>query len=427
MTVDRYELALAILGVVALLAAWLPSYIARRPVSLPVLLLVVGTVVFALPLGLHVPDPRNHVEGVERISELAVIVSLMGAGLKLDRPFSLRGWSNTWRMLGIAMPVTIVLTAVLGATVGGLAAVSALLLGAVLAPTDPVLASDVQVGEPTLEDEPAPDAENEVRFTLTSEGGLNDALAFPFVYAAIRIADGGWSPDAWLVVWIGWDVFARLLIALVVGLAVGALLVVVAFRPPGRLHALADTRQGFVALAATLLAYGFTELAQGYGFLAVFVAAVVLRSSERGHEFHAQLHSFSHQIESLLIVALLLVFGGALVGGVLDGLTVGGVVLAVALVVVVRPLSGMVALIGSGLTVIERTAISFFGIRGFGSVYYVAYALGAATFPAAEEVWAVVGLTLVLSVVVHGVTATPVMRLVDRTLRRRELRRGVER
>lgn len=422
MSVDRYELALAVVGLVALLSAWLPGFLSRRALSLPVVLLVAGVVVFALPLGLRSPDPRDHVEVVERASELAVIVSLMGAGLKLDRPFDLRTWSNTWRMLGVAMPLTVGLTSLLGAALAALPGPSALLLGASLAPTDPVLASDVQVGEPTLEEEPAPDAEDEVRFTLTSEGGLNDALAFPFVYAAIRVAEHGWDPTSWLPTWIGWDVVARLVIGLVVGVVVGRVLAVVAFRPPGRLHSLAETRQGFVALAATLLAYGATELAQGYGFLAVFVAAVVLRSSERGHEFHTLLHSFTEQVETLLVSGLLLLVGGALVAGVLGGLTVGGAALAVVLVAVVRPLSGCLALVGSGLTTLERVAVAFVGIRGFGSVYYLAYGLGAATFAASDELWAIVWLTIVLSIVVHGVSATPVMRLVDRAVDARDRR-----
>jgi NhaP-type Na+/H+ or K+/H+ antiporter len=172
----------------------------------------------------------------------------------------------------------------------------------VLAPTDPVLASDVQVGEPELEEKPTPNAEEDVRFTLTSEGGLNDALAFPFVYLAIHVARDGWNPSGWAVEWIGWDLVARIAIALAVGWLVGRVLGVIAFRPPGPLRALADTPQGFVAVGATLLAYGATELLHGYGFLAVFVAAVVIRGSERNHEFQSELHAFTEQTENLLVV-----------------------------------------------------------------------------------------------------------------------------
>jgi NhaP-type Na+/H+ or K+/H+ antiporter len=430
--IDPYELALAIAGTAALVAAWLPAFLARRPLSLPIILVIVGALIFVLPIGLGAPDPRDHLPFVERLTELGVIVALMGAGIKIDRPFEWRKWMTTWRMLIIAMPVTIVLTAALGAAVAGITATSALLLGAVLAPTDPVLASDVQVGEPTLEQStesdpastPDPYGEDEVRFTLTSEGGLNDALAFPFVYAAIAMTEHGVNPASWFPTWLAWDLVGRILIALAVGWLVGRLIGIVAFRPPGPLAALAETPQGFLAIAATLMAYGATEILSGYGFLAVFVAAVVLRGTERHHEFHAELHTFTEQTENLLVVGLLLLFGGALVGGVLDGLTWAGALVAVLVVFVVRPVSGQLALARSELPSRERWAIAFFGIRGIGSIYYLAYALGHATFADTDLLWAIVSLTLVISIATHGITATPVMTVIDRARRRSSRRAG---
>lgn len=421
MTVDRYELALAILGLVALAAAWLPAYTERRPVSLPVLLVLLGVGVFALPLGFPDPDPRRRLDLTEHLTELVVIVSLMGAGLKIDRPFRWRTWSSSWRLLAITMPLTILATTLVGVAAGFTTA-AALLLGASLAPTDPVLASDVQVGEPMLDDQSGPEAEDDVRFALTSEGGLNDALAFPFVYLAMHLSEHEAAP-ALFGRWLAWDLVGRTAVGLAIGVLVGWLLGRVAFRPPGRLSALADTRQGFVAVGATLLAYGATELLSGYGFLAVFVAAVALRNSERGHEFHAELHRYSEQTETLLVVGLLLVFGGALVTGVLGALTLTDATVAVLLVFVIRPITGLVALAGSGLSTPERAAIAFFGIRGFGSVYYLAYAIGHGSFPEADRLWAIVALAMLLSIAAHGVTATPVMRIVDRAVRRRERRR----
>jgi NhaP-type Na+/H+ or K+/H+ antiporter len=204
---------------------------------------------------------------------------------------------------------------------------------------------------------------------------------------------------------------------------VGRFLGILSFRPPGQLSALADTPQGFVAIAATLLAYGAAELLGGYGFLAVFVAAVALRSSERGHEFHEHLHTFTNQTENLLVVGLLVMFGGALAGGILGGLTWAGALVAVLVVGVARPLSGHLALIGTSLTPEERWTIAFFGIRGFGTVYYLAYALNHATFEDSDALWAIVSLTLVLSIAAHGVTATPAMALVDRARKRSGRRR----
>lgn len=415
MTVDRYELVLAVVGLAALVAAWVPAYTARRPLSLPVVLVAFGAVIFLIPMDLGDPDPRDHLDLTERLTEFAVIVALMGVGLKIDRPFSWRTWTTTWRMLAIAMPLTIVLTALLGAAIGALPSVTALLLGAVIAPTDPVLASDVQVGEPTLDEEIVPDAEEDVRFTLTSEGGLNDALAFPFVYAAIRVAEHGWAPEHWLMHWVSWDFAGRIVIGVGIGWLVGRLIGVVSFRPPGRLSALADTPQGFVAVAATLLAYGSTELLHGYGFLAVFVAAVCIRGSEPRHEFHSAMHGFIEQTENMLVVGLLLLLGGAVATGVLDDLTWRGALIAIVIVAVIRPLSGQISLIGTRLTRAERWAIAFFGIRGFGSVYYLAYALGEADFEGASQLWAIVALTMLISIAVHGISATPAMDAVDRS------------
>ena len=415
---DTYEAALAVGGLAALVAAWLPSYTSRRPLSLPIVLVGAGALFFLLPLGLPAPDPRAHPEITERASELVVIVALMGAGLKIDRPFGWRTWSTTWRLLAIAMPITIALIALLGVAVAGFAAASALLLGAALAPTDPVIATDVQVGEPTME-EVSPDAEDEVRFALTSEGGLNDALAFPFVYAAIVAVQHGWGATSSWVGWVAWDLVGRIALAIAIGWLVGRLLGVIAFRPPGRLSALAETPQGFVAIAATLLAYGTTELLHGYGFLAVFVAAVVLRGAERTHEFHAELHGFAEQIENLLVVGLLFLFGGALVSGLLAALTWRGAVVAVLAVLVVRPLAGLASLARSKASAAERATISFFGVRGFGSVYYLAYGLDAAAFARSDALWAVVATTMVVSIAVHGASATFAMDFVDRTVRRR--------
>lgn len=422
MTVDRYELGIAVVGLSAVVAAWVPAYTARRPLSLPIVLVTIGVAFSLLPTGLPAADPRQHVEFVERFTELGVIVSLMGSGLKIDRPFAWRTWGTTWRMLGIAMPLSIALAAALSMPLLGLGAATALLLGAVLAPTDPVLASDVQVGEPTLEASVPVESEGDVRFTLTSEGGLNDALAFPFVYAAMRAASVDHVGD-WIAVWLAWDVVGRIVVGLACGWVVGRLLGVVAFRPPGRLSALAETPQGFVAVAVTLLAYGATELLHGYGFLAVFVAAVVLRGSERHHEFHAALHGFSEQIENLLVVGLLLLFGSALTSGALEAVGWADLAFALALVFVIRPAAGAMALVGTPLSRIERRAIAFFGIRGFGSIYYLAYALSARDFPEHDRLWGTVFVVLTLSIAAHGVTATATMDRVDQAARRRLARR----
>jgi NhaP-type Na+/H+ or K+/H+ antiporter len=400
------------------MAAWLPQVLQRRPLSVPILLVGVGVVVFLLPLDLPKPDPIESRDLVERLTELGVIVALMAAGLKLDRPLGWRSWGSTWRLLAIAMPLTILGVAGLGWALAGLAPASAVLLGSVLAPTDPVLASDVQVGEPSIEgDAPSADEapeEDEVRFALTSEAGLNDALAFPFTYLAILMAEKGSDPSRWLLRWLTVDVVFRLAVGVVVGIVLGRLLGKLLFhRAEGR-EGLAAAAEGFMVLGATLLAYGLTEVLHGYGFLAVFVTAVVLRRSESRHEYHRVLHGFSNQVEQVFTVLLLLLFGGALAGGLLGELTWAGAAVAVLVVLVIRPVAGLLALARGHDDWTERLAISFFGIRGIGSLYYLAYALSEARFSDDRQLWSIAGAVILLSIALHGITSTPAMALLDR-------------
>jgi NhaP-type Na+/H+ or K+/H+ antiporter len=407
--VDPYVLLLAVFGAVVLLTAWLPLVLKELPLSLPMVCIGIGALVVLSPFSPNVGvNPLENRYLTERLTEFVVIVSLMGAGLKLDRPVSWRGWSSTWRLLGIAMPLTIAGIALLGWAVLGLGAAAALLLGAALAPTDPVLASDVQVGPPQS------GKEDDVRFALTSEAGLNDGAAFPFVYLAIAVAlsqGAGGEPFLanWLLIDVLWKIAAGVSIGWLGGKAMGFLV----FRLPNR-TGLSETRDGFVALGITFLAYGTAELANGYGFLAVFVAAVALRSVERHHHYHENLHTFAEQIERLVMMVLLVCFGAAIAEGTIFGAISWPVIAVTALILfVVRPLSGWISLARHPASSPEKAAIAFFGIRGLGSFYYVAYALGQAEFEAPQIIWMTVCSVVLVSIVTHGVLVTPIMRYLD--------------
>ena len=411
---DLYIVLLAVAGGVVLLTAWLPMVLRELPLSLPIVCITLGVVLASSPLlSVIGPNPLENRAVTERMTEFVVIVALMGAGLKLDRPFGWGRWTMTWRLLGIAMPLTIAAVALIGWGLLGLDGPSALLLGAVLAPTDPVLASDVQVGPPNSEEE------DEVRFALTSEAGLNDGLAFPFVYLAIALAVAGKTGEPWLGHWLLVDMLWRLLAGCGIGWLAGKIIGYVAFRLPNRAQ-LSRTGDGFVALGITLIVYGTTELAHGYGFLAVFVAALTLRSVERDHHYHENLHGFAEQTERLLMMILLVCFGAAIAeGSIFGGLTWKVLVAAGLILALVRPLAGWIGLAGSVAPVDERAVIAMFGIRGLGSFYYLAFALGQTAFTGTETLWVTVCLVVLASILLHGVAVTPVMRRLDHRRSRR--------
>jgi NhaP-type Na+/H+ or K+/H+ antiporter len=312
------------------------------------------------------------------------------------------------------MPLSIAGTALLGWW-AGLAPASALLLGAVLAPTDPVLASDVQVAGPQTGDHEV-EEDDEVRFTLTSEAGLNDALAFPFVYAAILAATAG-PLSGWWLEWVGLYLVGKVLLGTAVGVASGWLLARLAFRSRSRALRTAERGESLLAVAALIASYGLGEVAGGYGFLSVFACAMTFRSAERAHDCHAAMHQVVERLERLLTLIVLLGLGVALSRGVLGALDWHGVAVGLALLLVVRPLAGRVSLVGrrrSGdeigrMVPGERWAVAFFGVRGVGSLFYLAYATGEDSFPATDWLWSCVAFTIVGSVLVHGVLATPVM------------------
>jgi NhaP-type Na+/H+ or K+/H+ antiporter len=173
-----------------------------------------------------------------------------------------------------------------------------------------------------------------------------------------------------------------------------------------------------------LLSYGAAESLGGYGFLAVFACAMTLRSAERGHDYHVHMHLIVERLERLLTLVVLLLLGVAMTNGLLRDLTWTGAAVGVLLVFVVRPLTGLVVLgirastdrVGEHvLTAGERGATAFFGIRGVGSLYYLAYASGEARFGHLDVLWSTVAFTIVLSVIVHGIAATPVMRRLEHT------------
>lgn len=404
---DPYILALTGAGVLIALVAWLPLALRRLPLSLPIVCIGLGAAIFSLPQVTLRPLPYAFPEITERFTEFVVIIALMGAGLKIDRVFHARRWAVTWRLLAITMPLSIAAIMALGVWAAGLPWIAALLLGAVLAPTDPVLAADVQVGPPKTGEE------DEVRFGLTSEAGLNDGLAFPFVNLAIALSLATMSGEPWLVNWLTYSVLWEIGAGVAGGWLVGRAFGWLTFKVPAE-SKLAATGDGLIAIAATFVSYGLTEMIHCYGFLAVFVTALTLRHAHRQHEFHRDMHDVTEQVERLAMMVMLLLFGGALVSGLLGALTWADVGLALLVLLVVRPVTGLIGMIGLKAATSEKLTLAFFGIRGIGSFYYLAYALNHTPMPGAGRLWAIVGLIVLMSILLHGLTVTPIMRGLDR-------------
>ncbi|MGB3553874.1 MAG: cation:proton antiporter, partial [Jannaschia sp.] len=337
-----YHLVLSSVGAAVILAYWLPRFISRHEPAASGLLILFGMAAFALIPGLpEIPDPRQDPYLWEVVAELTVIIALFATGLRIDDMSSLTHWGPTIRLLAVAMPLTILAVALLGYSLAGMTVAGAILLGAVMAPTDPVLAGDVQVGPP-LEG-----GEHPVRFALTTEAALNDGLAFPFVYLGLLVAVEGLAPGSWAVEWLARDVLWRIAVGAVMGVAGGWALGQILFFVPSK-SALADTASGVVALAGVLLCYGSTELVEGYGFIAVAVAGLTVRRIEADHAFHRELHDFTEAVEHALTAVLLFALG-AVLPRLLEGLTVAGAAIALLVLLVVRPLSGWISLSKSNL------------------------------------------------------------------------------
>jgi NhaP-type Na+/H+ or K+/H+ antiporter len=400
---NTYVISLAVIGIAALGMAWMPSISEKTKVSYAILYVLIGVVLYSL-LGKYLPaaDPMKYEDVTIHLTELVVIVSIMGTGLKIDQPFSLKTWRVPFRLISITMLLCIGSLMLLGQLMLGFNMAAALLLGAVMAPTDPVLASDVQVGPPMEEDK------DNVRFSLTAEAGMNDGVAFPFTWLAISLAMMVVSKSLDIWSWLGYDMLYRIVAGVGAGFLMGRALAYLVFYLPYKKNFIV-IRDGFVGISTTLMVYGLTELIHGYGFIAVFVTAITLRNFEIGHKLHKHLHDFTDQVERILVAIVLILFGGSLVSGILDELTWPMVGVAFIFLFIIRPLSGLIGLIGTKLHIKEKLAISFFGIRGIGSFFYLSFGLKQYFFMYEKELWSLVSFIILLSILIHGVSASTVM------------------
>jgi NhaP-type Na+/H+ or K+/H+ antiporter len=336
------------------------------------------------------------------------VVALFSTGLKLDRPLRPRAWGSVARLLALTMPLTIAAVALFGVAVMGLPLAAAILLGSALAPTDPVLAGDIGVGPPGEEQEREPN------FSITAEAGLNDGLAFPFVVLALFVSGrpgASWLPE-WLLADVLYAVAAGLGLGAAGGYAIAALVV------PLRDRRLVRTElDGWLPIASVLLIYGAAELVGAYGFLSAFAAGLAFRRYERDHEIHQGVHQGAEVAEKFGELTVILLLGSIVTLSGLEEPGWRGWLLALLLLVAIRPLAVAVSFLGSSLPHRERLFLGWFGVRGIGSLYYVAAALSYGVLARDQEtvVFWTVTVTILVSIVAHGVTGSPLtVRLLGR-------------
>ena len=353
--------------------------------------------------GLEWLDPLEDASVYEKAAEMAVVVALFGTGLKLERELRARAWRHVGRLLLVAMPLTIAIVAVFGTQVMGLSLGAAIVLAAALAPTDPVLAGDVGVGPPGDEEEREP------RFSITGEAGLNDGLAYPFVLLGIVLA--GREPEGWFRDWLLQDVAYKVIVGIVLGAALGYGIAAAAVRLRDR-HLLSHDLDGWLAIATVLVIYGATEILSAYGFLAAFAGGVAFRRYEHGHEYNRRVHTGAETVEKFGELALILLLGSTVTVAGLQAPGWSGWLLAPALLLLIRPASVMAALARTQLPTGERAFVAWFGVRGIGSLYYVAVAVGAGVLSDTEAttVFWTTTVCVIASILVHGTTATHLSR-----------------
>jgi sodium/hydrogen antiporter len=348
--------------------------------------------------GLH---PLENARLIEWVTEIAIIVALFATGLRLDRPLELRSWATVWRLLIVAMPLTIAAVTLFGVEAMGLSLGAAIALGAILAPTDPVLAGDIGVGPPEEEDEREPS------FSLTGEAGLNDGLAFPFVFLALFVAS---DESDWGLDWLLSDVLYAIPVGLGIGALGGYLIGAAAVRLRER-GLLSEHFDGWMAIPAVLTVYGACELLGGYGFLAAFAGGVGFRRYERTHEYNQRVHEGAEQVEKFGELTVILLLGSMVTVAGLQEPGLAGWMLVPVLLLAIRPLSVLVSLVRSPIAPRERAFVAWFGVRGVGSIYYAAVIvredlLGDET---RIVVWTAIA-CVIASVLAHGTTASPLAR-----------------
>ena len=423
---DTFTLGCIIVGALLIAKTLGGSFITRLPLSAAMLYLAVGVAIGPWGWGLLKLDAFKNTVLLERLTEVALLISLFTAGMKLELPLKDKRWRIPVQLATVSMLLTVAAVTAAGVWLLKLPLGAAVLLGAILAPTDPVLASDVQVSNPGDRDR--------LRFGLTGEGGLNDGTAFPLVMLGLGLLglhELGGMQWRWWSVDVLWAVAGGLALGYAMGTLVGRAII---YLRTQRREALGSDE--FIALGLIALTYGLSLLTLTYGFLAVFAAGLALRrideptavatpapnsgpselsaEDQRATGNHAPAHMmrqverFNSQLESFAEVAIVLVVGVLLASVRFQPDVLWFVPL---LFLVIRPIAVAVGLLGTDARPAQRRLMAWFGIRGIGSLYYLLYAISHGIQPAlAKQLLSITLAVIVTSVIAHGISVTPLMK-----------------
>ena len=402
---DEFALALVGFGVSLFAAIGALSHQRDRVFSASVIYLSLGLIaaVALSLLGIAPIDPVRDAVLIEHVTELALIVAVFSTGLAIDQRLSWHGWRAVAGLIGVVMPLSIAAITLFGTLAMGLSLGAAIILGAALAPTDPVLAGDVGV------DRPGDPPEGDARFNLGTEAALNDGLASPFVLLGIFVAGQGGS--GWLAEWAAAD----LLYASLVGAALGAVggYVFGALAVRLRDAQMLDRRLDYYfAIPTALVVYGGAEFLGAYGLVAAFCSGVAFRRYEFEHEHNRHVHEGAEVVEKFGELVVILLLGSMLTIGGLQVPGVAGWLLVPLLLIVIRPALVMALFARSRMNVRERAFVAWFGVRGVAALYYAVVVVGADVLAPGEEatVFWTVAICVTISIVVHGLSATTAMR-----------------
>jgi NhaP-type Na+/H+ or K+/H+ antiporter len=418
-----------LIGCLMLARGLAATTISRLPVTSAIVYLSVGLVLGPVVLGIFSFDPIKESHVLETLTEIAVLISLFSAGVKMPVPITFKRWGPSIRLAWVSMSITVGLVAAFGYFVLGMPVGAGVLLGAILAPTDPVLATDVQVRH-------AGDYDT-LRFTLTSEAGMNDGSAFPFVMLGLGLLGAnelGEFALRWTLVDVIWATLGAVAIGMASGAALGKLSWALRNQEPR--HQVLDD---LVGLGLIGLVYGLSVVVHAWGFLAVFFAGVALRQTELllagAHKnrqgllvpddpkadpandevpdqpapltVSAESLIFKEHLERLSELTLVLLLGGMLTLQDWNWRTWGT---ALFLFLVARPLSVMLGMAGTATSMRVRLIIGWFGVRGIGSIYYLMYAINhGLPSKLAHDLIQITAIVVALSILVHGTSVKPLM------------------